>query len=148
MSTTACTPSCSKPPRCAAALGGVYLRVVWDTDVSDKPWLDMVPPDAAIPEFRYDRLVAVTFWTVLEDHGKTVVRHLEKHIPHQNVILHGVFEGDQQKLGRRVDLGGFEQTAPLGQPCRQRRHDLPARPARRRLHRRVRAEHAAEQGVA
>ena len=98
---------------CAAALGGVYLRVVWDTDISDKPWLDMVPPDAAIPEFRYDRLVAVTFWTVLEDHGKTVVRHLEKHIPHQNVILHGVFEGDQQKLGRRVDLGGFEQTAPL-----------------------------------
>jgi hypothetical protein len=98
---------------CAAALGGVYLRVVWDTDISDKPWLDIVPPDAAIPEFRYDRLVSVTFWTVLEDHGKTVVRHLEKHIPHQNVILHGVFEGDQQKLGRRVDLGGFEQTAPL-----------------------------------
>ncbi len=96
-----------------AALGGVYLRVVWDTDVADKPWLDLVPPDAAIPEFRYDRLVSVTFWTVLEDHGKTVVRHLEKHIPHHNVILHGVFEGDQQKLGRQVDLGGFEQTRPL-----------------------------------
>ena len=45
-----------------AALGGVYLRVVWDTDVDDKPWLDLVPPDAAIPEFRYDRLVSVTFW--------------------------------------------------------------------------------------
>jgi hypothetical protein len=96
-----------------AALGGVYLRVVWDTDVADKPWLDLVPPDSAIPEFRYDRLVSVTFWSVLEDHGKTVVRHLEKHIPHQNVILHGVFVGDQQKIGRRVDLGGFEQTRPL-----------------------------------
>jgi hypothetical protein len=97
----------------AAALGGVYLRVVWDSDVADEPWLDLVPVDSAVPEFRYDRLTAVTFWHVVEDHGKTVVRHLEKHIPHDNVILHGVFVGDQQKLGRQVDLGAFQETAPL-----------------------------------
>ena len=46
-----------------AALGGVFLRVVWDTDIQDRPWIDLVPPDAAVPEFKYGRLVAVTFWT-------------------------------------------------------------------------------------
>lgn len=101
----------------AAAFGGVYLRVVWDSDVSDSAWLDLVPPDAAVPQFRYDRLSAVTFWSVLEDHGKTVVRHLEKHIPHENVILHGVFVGDQKKIGRRVDLKAFPQTRPIAAVC-------------------------------
>ncbi len=101
----------------AAALGGVYLRAVWDTDVADQAWLDLVPPDAAIPEFRYDRLVSVTFWTVIQDSGKEVVRHLEKHIPHDNVILHGVYVGDQQKIGRRVDLKAFPQTRPIADVC-------------------------------
>lgn len=100
-----------------AALSGVFLRTVWDTDIADSAWLDLVPPDAAVPEWRYDRLAAVTFWTVLHDEGKTVVRHMEKHIPHENVILHGVFVGSQQKVGRRVDLKAFPQTRPLAAVC-------------------------------
>jgi hypothetical protein len=111
-----------------AALGGVFLRAVWDTDVSDSAWIDLVPPDAAVPEFRYDRLVAVTFWTVLADEGKTVVRHLEKHIPHQNVILHGVFEGDQQKIGRRIDLGAFPETRPIAAVAGNGVIELPDQP--------------------
>ena len=79
-----------------AALGGVYLRVVWDTDIQDRPWIDLVPPDAAVPEFKYGRLVAVTFWSVIQDTGKEVVRHLEKHIPSQNEIHHGVYVGTQK----------------------------------------------------
>ena len=102
---------------CCAAMGGVFLRVVWDTDVADHAWIDLVPPDAAIPEFRYDRLTSVTFWTVIQDSGKEVVRHLEKHIPHQNVILHGVYVGDQQKIGRQVDLQAFPETRMIAQAC-------------------------------
>src|SRR5690606_7490465 len=46
-----------------AALGGVYLRVVWDREVNpDGPWLAPVHADAAVPEWSYDRLSAVTFW--------------------------------------------------------------------------------------
>jgi A118 family predicted phage portal protein len=96
-----------------AAFGGVYLRAVWDTDVSDKAWIDLVGPDAAVPEFRYDRLTAVTFWSVIQDTGSTVIRHLEKHIPHDNVILHAVYEGKQDKIGRRVDLKAFPETRPF-----------------------------------
>ena len=94
----------------------MFLRVVWDTDIADKPWIDIVPPDAAVPEFRYGRLVAVTFWSVLRDEGKKVVRHLEKHIPGENAIQHGVYVGDQKKLGRQVAA-----TATSRRPRRSRR---------------------------
>lgn len=95
-----------------AALGGVYLRVVWDTDIDDKPWIDLVPADCAVPEFRYGRLTAVTFWSVVRDEGKTVIRHLEKHVPSQNAILHGVYQGNQKELGQPMSLADFEETAP------------------------------------
>src|SRR5579872_6944265 len=99
----------------AAALGGIYLRVVWDTDISDRPWLDWVPPDCAVPEFRYGRLVAVTFWSVIRDEGKDVIQHLEKHIPARNAILHGVYHGTQKNLGRPMALTDFEETAPYAE---------------------------------
>lgn len=97
----------------AAALGGTYLRVAWDTEIAGKPWLDQVPADCAVPEFRYGRLTAVTFWSVIRDEGKDVVRHLEKHVLGQNAILHGVYHGNQLELGRPMALTDFEETAPF-----------------------------------
>jgi hypothetical protein len=97
----------------AAALGGTYLRVAWDTDIAPKPWIDQVPADCAVPEFRYGRLVAVTFWSVIKDEGKDVVRHLEKHIIGQGAILHGVYHGNQKELGRPMALTDFEETEPF-----------------------------------
>lgn len=95
----------------SAALGGVYPRVTWDDRIGPRPWISTVHADAAAPEFLYDRLLAVTFWTVLEIDGQRVVRHLERHEP--GVILHGVYEGGPQNLGRPIDLGAFSQTKGL-----------------------------------
>jgi A118 family predicted phage portal protein len=111
-----------------AAFGGVYLRAVWDTDVADAAWIDLVPPVAAVPEFRYDRLTAVTFWSVLEDTGKTVIRHLEKHIPHDNVILHAVYEGKQNQIGRQIDLNAYPETRPIAQVASNGVIELPDQP--------------------
>ncbi len=94
-----------------SALGGVYLRIVWDTSVSDKPWVQPVPADVGVPAFSYDKLRAVTFWRVLEDNGTDVVRHLELHVPQQNQIIHGVYQGDQSDLGEIVPLSDFPATA-------------------------------------
>lgn len=85
-----------------AALGGTYMRLVWDVDVADHVMLDAVDADAAYPEFRWGRLVAVTFCTELEapEGGKDrdkVWRHLERHEP--GAILHGLYEGTSEKLG-------------------------------------------------
>jgi A118 family predicted phage portal protein len=94
-------------------MGGVYLRIVWDTSVADLPWIQPVPPDICVPAFSYDKLVSATFWRVLSDNGADVVRHLEMHVPQQNQIIHGVYQGDQSDLGEIVPLSDFPATARL-----------------------------------
>ncbi|MFJ6566233.1 phage portal protein [Streptomyces sp. NPDC091292] len=95
-----------------AALGGAYLRIVWDDAIRDRPWISMVQADNAVPEFAHgDVLCAVTFWTVLVVDGQRMVRHLERHEP--GLILHGVYDGSETDLGKLIDLKAFEQTKNL-----------------------------------
>ncbi|MFJ6578379.1 capsid protein [Streptomyces sp. NPDC091368] len=95
-----------------SALGGAYLRIVWDDSISDRPWITRVDADGAAPEFAHgDRLRAVTFWTVLEEDGQRVVRHLERHEP--GLVLHGVYEGTVDRLGKARALTDFPATATL-----------------------------------
>lgn len=99
----------------AAALGGVYLKPVWDRAVSNYPMLGVAQADAAIPEFRWGVLTAVTFWRVVNLPQATtdnvVFRHLERHEP--GVILHGLYRGSRTQLGRRVALTESQETADL-----------------------------------
>lgn len=95
----------------AAGLGGVYLRVAWDTKIAKKPWLNAVHADAAVPEWRWGKLVACTFWRVLEKDGQKVIRHLERHEPGR--ILHGLYEGTEDKLGRKAPLNDHPETEAL-----------------------------------
>jgi A118 family predicted phage portal protein len=100
-----------------AALGGSYLRIVWDEDVRPGPWISLVHADGAAPEFAHgDILKSVTFWTVLVADGQRVVRHLERHEP--GVILHGVYDGTEDNLGKPVPLAAYEATKNL-LPIRQ-----------------------------
>lgn len=97
-----------------AALGGAYLRVVWDDEVADRPWIDVVAGDRAVPEFRYGRLLAVTFWTVLpneDTNDRRVFRHLEKH--ERGRIYHGLYEGSLTSLGTARPLPDHPATLPL-----------------------------------
>lgn len=95
----------------SAALGGVYLRVVWDQTMSDRPWLTVIHPDAAIPVFKWGKLTEVTFWKAIHDDGTSVVRHLEHHMA--GVISHGVYEGDREHLGYPRPLTDYEDTEDL-----------------------------------
>jgi A118 family predicted phage portal protein len=101
----------------AAALGGVYLRVTWDDTVSpDAPFLTHVDADQAIPEFTWGRLTAVTFWQVVARDGKRVYRHLERHETTETgtgIILHGLYEGEEDKLGHPIPLTDLPATAGL-----------------------------------
>ena len=96
-----------------AALGGYYLRAVWDTAVSPMPWLDVVAADAAVPEWRWGRLAAVTFWRVVEpedDKGRSLV-HLERHEP--GAILHGLYRLDDGEIDRVLPLDAHPATTGL-----------------------------------
>lgn len=94
-----------------AALGGTYLRLIWDKDMFDHIQLQVVHADGAIPEWRYGRLHAVTFWEVLESTNKSVWRHLERH--ERGIIEHALYEGDRKSIGIRKPLQENPATAYL-----------------------------------
>ena len=108
---TGLQPTLLEAGEVCAALGGAYLRIVWDGEVSDRPWIDIVAADRAVPEFRYGRLAAVTFWTVLEsgDSDQRVFRHLERH--EKGRIYHGLYEGSATALGAVRPLADHPVTA-------------------------------------
>ncbi|MFF4701259.1 phage portal protein [Streptomyces chattanoogensis] len=95
----------------AAALGGVFLRVTWDASLAARPLLTAVHADSALPEFRFGILSAVTFWHELPSDSATVWRHLERHEPGR--ILHGLYQGDADRLGVRVPLVEHPDVAGL-----------------------------------
>lgn len=99
-----------------SALGGTFYRVTWDTSVvPDKPFITAVAADAAIPTFRFGRLVAVTFWTDLpprEDGTPGVYRLLERH--EKGRVEWGLYvAADQKRLGTLVPLTEHEATKGL-----------------------------------
>jgi len=93
------------------ALGGVFLRTVWDEDVADRPWIAAVHADAAIPEWSYDRLRAVTFHRVVVEDQGTVFRHLERH--ERGFIRHSLHRGTRDDLGMTVPLTEVDDTRAL-----------------------------------
>lgn len=99
----------------AAALGGVYLKADWDLEVARQPLLGVVHADAAVPEFRWGRLVAVTFWREVRNDGRRVWRHLERHevLGQVGMIEHGLYEGTTSRLGSPVPLTEDPSTAGL-----------------------------------
>lgn len=96
-----------------AALGGTFLRVVWDESVTDHPFIDSVDADYAAPEFKWSRLQAVTFYFIVETRGQTVFRHAERHeldAAGNGVIYHGLYEGTASELGRLAPLTDHRAT--------------------------------------
>ncbi|MCX4824236.1 phage portal protein [Streptomyces sp. NBC_01142] len=96
----------------AAALSGVFLRVTWDRDLAPRPLLTVMQPDGAVPEFRFGMLRAVSFWRELDGSTEsTVWRHFERH--ESGRIVHALYEGTRENVGRRVPLTEHPDTADL-----------------------------------
>ncbi|MFD8771439.1 phage portal protein [Streptomyces sp. NPDC059916] len=87
-----------------SGLSNVYLRVVWDTTLRPRPWLDVIQPDAVIPEWRWGTLAAATVWRELAPlkDASEVWRLLEYHVP--GAIEYGVYKGGATGLGMRMDF--------------------------------------------
>ncbi|MEU3097204.1 phage portal protein [Streptomyces sp. NPDC006967] len=96
----------------AAALSGVFFRVTWDRALAPRPLLTVMQPDAAIPEFRFGMLRAVSFWRQLDSSTEAHVwRHIERHAP--GIIEHALYEGTPDNVGRRVPLTEHPDTADI-----------------------------------
>lgn len=99
----------------AAAMGGVFLRPVWDRAIAGFPFLATAQVDQAVPVFRWKQLVSVIFWRQIRQDGTQVIRHLESHevIDGKAFIFHGLFKGGARTLGDRMALNSFPETANL-----------------------------------
>jgi hypothetical protein len=100
-----------------AALGGHFLRVTWDDKVvPDRPFLTTVHADAALPVFRWGRLVEVTFWSVVKREGQQVWRHLEHHSLDPfgvGIVEHALYRGRHDNLGDVAPLTDLAATRGL-----------------------------------
>jgi A118 family predicted phage portal protein len=98
-----------------SALGGVYLRLIWDRNRLRSVRADVVHADCAMPEFRFGELSAVTFWTELSSLGDDFVyRHLERVEP--GFTEHGLYKGGKNTLGVRVPIEEHPSTSWLAAP--------------------------------
>ena len=95
-----------------AGLGGGWLRLVWDKDVAERVMIDSVPADAAIGEWRWGMLQAVTFFTEYVN-DQEVIRHLERHEP--GAVFHGLYRGDDKSLGHAEALADHPSTEPYAE---------------------------------
>ncbi len=107
-----------------AALTGMFWRVTFDLAViRDRPILHWVQPDAAVPEFAWGELRAVTFWEAIPGPPrgqKGVWRHLERHSVVADafgqltaIVEHGLYVGEDDTLGRRMPLSDHPFTAGI-----------------------------------
>lgn len=100
----------------SSALGGVFIKPVWDADLCNYPLLTIIQSDHAIPEFQWDILKAVTFWKVIKEEEdelrsgeKKIYRLFERHCMENGkaVIYNAIHCGKKDKIGEAVPLNSF-----------------------------------------
>ena len=99
----------------ASALGGVFLKPVWDAELADYPIMTIAQADIALPHFTLGILRAldlIRLVAVVDSNGeKEYWRHIERHEP--GLILNGLYKGTKDKLGKRISLDAHPDTADL-----------------------------------
>lgn len=91
----------------AAALGGTYLAVTWDTKLRQHVRIRAYAADCAIPDFQDGILTGVTLWTQYE-RNQDVFRLLERH--DYGTISWTLWKGGPKTLGVIVPLNSLQET--------------------------------------
>lgn len=97
----------------ASGLGGVYVKVCWDTNLSPFPFPVIVQPDDAFPEYKFGRLCAFESLadTFFRENGNRYYRLFERY--EKGKISYRLFEGSSDNLGMQISLSSLEETANL-----------------------------------
>lgn len=93
-----------------SAIGGTYIKVAWDDELSPYPIPVVQQADSALPTFSFGILKDVTFWKVLpavDDH-RNVYRLFELY--EKGSIKYSLYKGTDDKVGMMVDLGSHPET--------------------------------------
>ncbi|MEG1515145.1 MAG: phage portal protein [Clostridia bacterium] len=94
-----------------AALGGVFLKINWDTALAQRPILTVIPASAGLPTYQNGILTGCTFWGTVRSDDKTraVWRLCEVYTP-DGRILSTLYKGDAENLGGEVSLDAIPET--------------------------------------
>lgn len=100
----------------ASPMGGVFIKVAWDSDLSPYPIPVVVQADDAFPEFKFGILtafesLAATYCSSPDGATSKIYRHFERY--EKGKIVHRLFEGTSDSLGVEVDINTIVETKDL-----------------------------------
>ena len=86
----------------ASAMGGVFVKEAWDSDLSEEPIPMIVQCEQSFPKFKFGKLVSVTFMYELAVVGSAVYRLGED--VQKGKIINTLYQGTADTLGIIVPL--------------------------------------------
>lgn len=95
----------------ASAIGGVFIKAAWDSELSEWPIPVIAQCEQAFPEFKFGKLVKVSLVYEVSNDGSTVYR-LEEKIS-KGKIENVLYKGSADKLGNKCSLTECEATKDL-----------------------------------
>ena len=94
-----------------SAIGGVYMKVAWDTDISENPIPVIAQCEQAFPTFKFGKLAKVTLVYEVYNDGSTVYRLAET--IEKGKITNELYQGSADNLGTLTELKACDETAGL-----------------------------------
>jgi A118 family predicted phage portal protein len=95
----------------ASAIGGVFIKIAWDSELSEWPIPVIAQCEQAFPEFKFGKLVKVTLVYEVSNDGSTVHRLAET--ISKGKIENVLYRGSSDNLGNKVSLSECEATKGL-----------------------------------
>lgn len=95
----------------SSAIGGVYLKVAWDSELSEYPIPVIAQCEQAFPEFKFGKLVKVKLVYDVSNDGSTVYRLVET--IRKGKIENELYKGSSDNLGKICELSECEATKSL-----------------------------------
>lgn len=95
----------------ASAIGGVYFKIAWDSEVSEHPIPVVVQCEQAFPRFKFGKLVSVDLVYEVFNDGSTVYRLVET--ISKGAIENQLYKGSADNLGKKCELSECDETKEL-----------------------------------
>ena len=92
----------------ASAIGGVYIKIAWDSELSEYPIPVIAQPEQAFPEFKFGHLFKVTLVYEVSNDGSKVYRLAET--ISKGKIENKLYVGSSDNLGKEVPLSACDTT--------------------------------------
>ena len=95
----------------ASAIGGVYIKIAWDSEVSEYPIPMVAQCEQAFPRFKFGKLNSVDLVYEVGNDGSTVYRLVET--IEKGTITNTLYQGSSDNLGTKCSLSECEATKGL-----------------------------------